>query len=382
MKKNNHLNIEEYRDNPIVQELLEASNDGFWDWNIATGEVYFSKRWAEMLGYRQEEIEPHVRSWELLVHPDDMAMVTDVLQKHLSGQSQYYETVHRVRTKNGDWKWILDRGRVIIRDENGQPLRAAGSHTDITDKKRHEEEREKMEEQLRQAVQARDEFLSIASHELKTPLAALLLQVQLIKRNTQLKKIEELHPDRLNEFSHLIEQQIKRLVRLVDDMLDMSRILSKKLTIKKEEFDFGEEITQVSERLDVQIKMTTGVPLQIDVLPTVRGNWDRQRIEQVITNLISNALKYGLSKPINVGLIREGNQLRFYVKDQGQGIAKENLVRIFNRFERAVPPNEVSGLGLGLYISKQIIESHHGRIWAESELGSGSTFWLELPLYE
>jgi signal transduction histidine kinase len=83
-----------------------------------------------------------------------------------------------------------------------------------------------------------------------------------------------------------------------------------------------------------------------------------------------------------VGLIREGNQLRFYVKDQGQGIAKENLVRIFNRFERAVPPNEVSGLGLGLYISKQIIESHHGRIWAESELGSGSTFWLELPLYE
>jgi PAS domain S-box-containing protein len=382
VKKNNHLNIEEYRDNPIVQELLEASNDGFWDWNIATGEVYFSKRWAEMLGYRQEEIEPHVRSWELLVHPDDMAMVTDVLQKHLSGQSQYYETVHRVRTKNGDWKWILDRGRVIIRDENGQPLRAAGSHTDITDKKRHEEEREKMEEQLRQAVQARDEFLSIASHELKTPLAALLLQVQLIKRNTQLKKIEELHPDRLNEFSHLIEQQIKRLVRLVDDMLDMSRILSKKLTIKKEEFDFGEEITQVSERLDVQIKMTTGVPLQIDVLPTVRGNWDRQRIEQVITNLISNALKYGLSKPINVGLIREGNQLRFYVKDQGQGIAKENLVRIFNRFERAVPPNEVSGLGLGLYISKQIIESHHGRIWAESELGSGSTFWLELPLYE
>ena len=382
MKKNNHLNIEEYRDNPIVQELLEASNDGFWDWNIATGEVYFSKRWAEMLGYRQEEIEPHVRSWELLVHPDDMAMVTDVLQKHLSGHSQYYETVHRVRTKNGDWKWILDRGRVIIRDEHGQPLRAAGSHTDITDKKRHEEEREKMEEQLRQAVQARDEFLSIASHELKTPLAALLLQVQLIKRNTQLKKNEEFHPDKLNEFSHLIEQQIKRLVRLVDDMLDMSRILSKKLTIQKEEFDFGEAITQVSERLDVQIKMTTGVPLQIDVLPTVRGTWDRQRIEQVITNLISNALKYGLSKPINVGLIREGNQLRFYVKDQGQGIAKENLVRIFNRFERAVPPNEVSGLGLGLYISKQIIESHHGRIWAESELGSGSTFWVELPIYE
>ena len=135
IKKFNRNNIEEYRDNPVERELLEAGNDGFWDWNIATGEVYFSKRWAEMLGYEQDEIEPHVRTWEKIVHPDDMPHVMAVLQKHLNGETDYYETEHRVIAKNGDWKWILDRGRVISRDAQGAPLRASGSHTDITEKK-------------------------------------------------------------------------------------------------------------------------------------------------------------------------------------------------------------------------------------------------------
>ena len=140
----NPENIEftsQYDSNPVIAELIEASNDGFWDWNIQTGEVYFSRRWAEMLGYRQNEIEPNVNSWEKLVHPDDMAHVMSVLQNHLSGLTDHYETEHRVLTKSGEWKWILDRGRVITRGADGTPLRAAGSHIDITDRRLHEQER-------------------------------------------------------------------------------------------------------------------------------------------------------------------------------------------------------------------------------------------------
>ena len=508
--KINLTNIEEYRDNPVVRELLEASNDGFWDWNIATGEVYFSKRWAEMLGYEQDEIDPHVRSWEKIVHPDDMPHVMEVLQKHLNGETDYYETEHRVLTKNGEWKWILDRGRVICRDAHGTPLRASGSHTDITEKKRHEQEREnllreleknqafiktimtlssdliyikdtesriitaneallkivkradhptrmedilgkndiefldpeagkrivendkmilknkktvsieeitpsssggiifdsikspifdskgevigligisrniterkKMEDKLKNAIMARDEFLSIASHELKTPLTSLLLQAQSILRNINLRKIEEFTPEKLTKFSLMIEQQIQRLVRLVDDMLDISRIQSGKLAIHEEEFDFLEAIVEVSDKFETQIRNATGQSLVRESLPSIKGNWDRQRVEQVISNLLSNAIKYGEAKPIHIGLFKYNEKLKFFIKDHGLGIKKDNVERIFQRFERAVSANAVSGLGLGLYITKQIVESHQGKIWVESEVGSGSTFWVELPL--
>ncbi len=134
------FSLGDYRSNPIVRELIESSNDGFWDWNVETGEVYFSRRWAEMLGYKQEEVEQHLRTWEKLVHPDDLPEVIRILQRHLDGLTESYETEHRLLTKSGEWKWILDRGRVLVRAPNGKPLRAAGSHIDITARKKLEQE--------------------------------------------------------------------------------------------------------------------------------------------------------------------------------------------------------------------------------------------------
>jgi signal transduction histidine kinase len=163
-------------------------------------------------------------------------------------------------------------------------------------------------------------------------------------------------------------------------MLDISRIQSGKLGIHKEEFDFREAIEQVIERLDPQVESVTGTSIQKEELPKINGRWDRQRIEQVITNLLTNALKYGQQKPIGLGLIKTDKALQFFVKDQGEGISKEKFDLIFERFERAVSTTEVSGLGLGLYITKQIVESHGGKVWLESEIGKGSTFWVELPL--
>jgi PAS domain S-box-containing protein len=120
--------------------VLEGSNDGFWDWTVTTGVVQFSRRWAEMLGYRLEEIEPHVRTWERLIHPDDQPAVMQALDDHLEGRTPQYETEHRLLTQSGEWKWISDRGKVVTRDEHGQPLRMTGMHTDITERKRAEEE--------------------------------------------------------------------------------------------------------------------------------------------------------------------------------------------------------------------------------------------------
>ena len=120
--------------------VLEGSNDGFWDWTVTTGAVQFSLRWAEMLGYRLDEIEPHIRTWEKLIHPDDQPAMMQALDDHLEGRTLQYETEHRLLTQSGEWKWISDRGKVVTRDEHGQPLRMTGMHTDITERKRSEEE--------------------------------------------------------------------------------------------------------------------------------------------------------------------------------------------------------------------------------------------------
>ena len=128
-----------------LQQVLEGANDGFWDWNIVTGEVLFSPRWAEMLGYDLIEIEPHVRSWENLVHPDDLLLCRTTLHAHFAGEIERYQCEHRMLAKTGEWRWILDRGKVTARDDQGQPLRIAGTHTDIT-------ERRCMEETLRASL--------------------------------------------------------------------------------------------------------------------------------------------------------------------------------------------------------------------------------------
>jgi PAS domain S-box-containing protein len=130
---------------------LEGTNDGLWDWNVPTGEVYFSPRWQTMLGYEPGEVEPHVSSWEKLVHPDDMDQVMRVLNNHLEGHTSYYEIEHRVRGKSGEWFWILDRGKVVERDPEGMPLRMVGTHTDITERKRGEETLRRSEASLAEA---------------------------------------------------------------------------------------------------------------------------------------------------------------------------------------------------------------------------------------
>jgi PAS domain S-box-containing protein len=371
--------VHEYLTNPVVYQLIEASNDGFWDWNVKTGDVYFSRRWAEMLGYKQDEIKPHVSSWEKLVHPDDMDHVMKVLTKHLSGETDFYETEHRVRCKNGDWKWILDRGRVIERDQDNTPLRAAGSHTDINDKILHAQELSDLNTKLQNAVNLRNQFLSIASHELKTPLTSLVLLVQMMKKTLALDDKRTVLQKIANSLSQT-EKHLFFLVRLIDDMLDISRLESNRFTINRGKFDLPELIKECLERNNPQVFSATGKLLIVDEIPSTYVNWDRSRMDQVLTNLITNAIRYGDGKPISLQVHLRGNHVLISVKDLGHGIDKEDQERIFNLFERAEKTNSIRGLGLGLYISRQIVNAHGGKIWVESQLNQGSVFYVDMPI--
>jgi PAS domain S-box-containing protein len=232
---------------------------------------------------------------------------------------------------------------------------------------------------LESAVRVRDDFLSIASHELKTPLTALKLQAQMQQRNLSKGNLEAFRPEGLKRALDSEVRQINQLNRLIDDMLDISRINTGKLTIERERFDLCELAQEVIERFAAQFK-ASACDLSIECCDPVVGNWDRFRIEQVIANLLTNALKYGSGKPVHISAVRDGDMAKLTVKDHGMGIAPEDLERVFQRFERAVPSASISGLGLGLFIARQIVEMHGGRLSAESEVGKGSAFIVELPI--
>jgi len=229
-----------------------------------------------------------------------------------------------------------------------------------------------------ESIRARDEFLSVASHELKTPLTSMTMRAQqmstLLARGSEGPRLAT----QLSAMLHVVNRQLQRLGLLVGELLDVSRITSGRFTLRAEEVDLAALLRDVADRFSEQAQ-TTGCTLSVKCEGPVVGAWDRLRLEQVVANLLTNALKYGANGPISVKACAERDKARLVVEDRGIGIANHDLARIFERFERAAPSRNFGGLGLGLYITRQIVEAHGGRIWAESQPGMGATFFVELP---
>jgi signal transduction histidine kinase len=233
---------------------------------------------------------------------------------------------------------------------------------------------------LQKALRSRDEFLSICSHELKTPLTTLKMQIQITNRLRE-KKGDEVafSTANMSKFLSQADKSVERIIHLVNDMLDISRVSTGKLTLNVEKVSLEKLVVEVNERLSTFMELAN-CPVKLEYDKDVVGLWDRFRIEQVLTNLLTNAAKYAPDKPVIVTVKKEKNMAILSVRDFGEGITEENQKRIFERFVRAVTSSSVSGLGLGLYISKQIVELHHGSIQVESTPGVSTTFTVKLPL--
>lgn len=231
-------------------------------------------------------------------------------------------------------------------------------------------------EKLEDTVKSRDEFLSIVSHELKTPLTSMKMQLELIVRTLEASgELEDIYKMKLKRLLSGTDKSITRIDRLVDDMLDISRISTGKLALHLEEFDVAEVVSEIIERLSPLLGQ---IKLSKDEM--VKGRWDKFRIEQVVTNLLTNASKYGEGKPIEVRVFRTGEHAKIIVKDSGGGIALENQQKIFQRFERITTVDNIKGLGIGLFIVKEIVQMHKGSIDVISELGVGSEFVVTIPI--
>jgi signal transduction histidine kinase len=233
--------------------------------------------------------------------------------------------------------------------------------------------------ELEKALRARDDLLSICSHELRTPVTSMRLQAQLAKRNVARGNLTALAPDRVMKMVDQSDRQLSRLMRLIEEMLDFSRLRSGHLFhLSRAVFDLKELALELQEQFKNELE-SAGCKLAIEVEGPVEGSWDRLRIEQVVVNLLTNAIKYASGKPILLSLSQSGEDAVIQVRDQGIGVAVEDMKRIFEPYERAVNYTSISGLGLGLYISRRIVEAHGGTLRVVSELGRGSIFTAVLP---
>lgn len=228
------------------------------------------------------------------------------------------------------------------------------------------------------AIRARDEFVSIASHELKTPITSLKMQLQMMLRGVDIEKQQTPAPEKLNKALLSSINQINRLTVLIEDLLDVTRIETGKLNYKFEKVDLSLLVKEVTERFSEELKYSK-TEFKQSLEENVVAYCDRYRIEQVFVNLLTNAIKYGSNNPVEVSVHQDSGKAIIIVKDNGMGIAKEMQSKIFERFERAISSTNISGLGLGLYITKQIIDAHQGSIEVESDLKVGSTFTVKLP---
>lgn len=347
--------------NAMPQMVWSTLSDGNAD--------YFNDQWYAYTGAK--EGETNGTKWLDFIHPDEHSKVLKSWNESLMAKT-LYQIKYRLKNRSGEYHWVLARA-IPIKNQDNEIIRWMGTSTDIEDIK-------KASDQLAASLSARDEFLSITSHELKTPLTALRLQADLLKRSISNDSFRKLSDAQLTQIVEQTDRQISRLNRLINDMLDVTRIRSGQLSIEKERLDLKILAEETIERLRGMFVIAKAeVPI---LLPceSIYGYWDKMRIEQVLTNLLTNALRYGEGKPITVHIQKYENKVQLSVKDQGVGIEKKHHQKIFDRFERASMSNEAQGLGLGLFIVKELVAVHGGRIWLESEIGKGSSFFVELPL--
>ena len=233
--------------------------------------------------------------------------------------------------------------------------------------------------ELEHAVRMRDDFMSIVSHEVRTPLNGLILETQLRKMHLARDNAAAFTLDKMKAMVERDERQIQSLIRLIEDMLDVSRIRTGKLSIRPSRFDLSVAVGNLLESFAAQVSAAQSSVNYRAGQPVI-GQWDEFRIEQVVSNLLTNALRYGAKKPIDVSVYMQGDQAVIEVADQGIGISEENQQRIFHQFERIAGSHVVTGLGLGLFISEQIVAAHNGQITVHSALGEGAMFRVCLPL--
>lgn len=353
---------------------VEGAGDGIWDWSMQTGAMLLSGHYEAMLGYDKGELTPTIDAWVASVHPDDIARVQQNLQDYLEGKLPVYVVELRLRCKNDGYKWILCRGTVVARDGEGKPERMIGIHSDIGKQKEAHAELEVARESAERANQAKSDFLSSMSHELRTPMNAIIGFAQMLEYDSTL------NPDQLENVDEILKGG-RHLLELINEVLDLAKIEAGRVDLSLESVDLTDLIEDCRQMI-MPLATARRLAFDLDISQGAAVRADRFRLKQALLNLLSNAVKYNRE----AGSIRlsahpvDDGRLRIAVADTGAGIPAERIAELFLPFNRLdAQYSEVEGTGIGLTITRQLVELMGGEVGVDSRVGAGTTFWIELP---
>lgn len=357
----------------IFNILIDCSNDGYWIWDLENPDYeYLSPRFKEILGYKDHEMENSPRSWQSMIHPDDLKVALENVDKHLKDPSYPYYQIVRYTHRDQHTVWVICRG-VALRNQDGKPVKLIGTHTDITELKEKELLLEKEKRSKEMACQSRDIFLASVSHEIRTPMNGILGLVDVILAENRVDAETQ-------ETIRYVKESAERLAALLDDILEFSKFNSSRISLNQKPFDIKRTVEKLiavfrpncrEKKISITLRIHPNVP---EIL-----YGDKNRYLQILTNLVSNAVKYTESGKIRVTIRKmDANGLiRTKVRDTGIGISKQQQLLIFEPFVRA-NHDQIKGTGLGLAVTKKICDAMGGRLWVRSKLGSGSSFYCEL----
>ena len=361
-----------------LESIIEATRVGTWEWNVETGETVFNDEWAHIIGYTLDELAPiSIKTWEEFAHPNDLKHSAELLKRHFEGELPYYDIECRMKHKDGYWVWVHDRGRVITRTASGKPLLMFGTHTDISERKRVQEELELKNAQLVKLNAEKDKFFSIIAHDLRSPFNGLLGLTEILTGGLHDMTMEQIH-----DMAMLIKSSASNLYSLLDNLLEWSSLQRGLITYIPTSFllmpKISESMVLVTETANKkEIAISYDIPEDIEVFA------DGNMLGSIIRNLVTNAVKF-TPKGGNITVSARSLPDRFVeisVRDTGIGMNRkmiDNLFRLDVNTNRKGTEDEFS-TGLGLIICKDLVEKLGGKLRVESEVGTGSTFYFSIP---
>ncbi len=352
---------------------IQSANIGLWDQDFVTGKIIRNKQWAEMLGYTLEEINTDINAFLNLIHPDDLEKVKEKIKEHEDGKTDIFSVEFRMLTKNGNWKWILNVGKIIERDSNGKPIRAIGIHLDINERKLAEEALIIAKEKAEQADKIKTEFLAQVSHEIRTPINIIVSSANLIKESVY----DLVEPEYRQLFSSINSASF-RIIRTIDQILNMSELQIGAYHANPKLIDLKDDILENLYNEYVRLAESKGLSIikkyHVEDAKIIA---DEYSITQIFANLIDNAIKYTEEGYVEVSLYEnEKKEKVVEVKDTGIGISEEFLPRLFEPFvqEEQGYSRPYEGNGLGLALVKKYCELNNASISVESKKNIGTVF--------
>lgn len=359
---------------------LDGADEGLWDWDVKEHRTYYSERWSRMLGFSPEEIGSSVDAWERLVHPDDRLTAIRKLDIHMEGKSEAYQAEYRMQSKDGGWRWIQARGKVVTRSADGSPVRVAGTHLDITEQKKLAGALAKARDEALAASRSKSAFLANMSHEIRTPMNGIVGIAELLL----ITSLDE----QQRRYAGIIRSSSEALLAILNDILDFSKIEAGQMQMECRPFDLHDLMRRTADLFVLTAaskKLAMSVEIADDVPSHVSG--DAGRLRQVLTNLLGNAMKFTERGRVSIRCRRASNDpervgIEFEISDTGLGIEPAVLDTLFRPFAQAdeSTTRRYGGTGLGLAICKQLVELMHGHIHATSVPGEGSTFRFIIEL--